>query len=87
MHGRFQGRCRTCDRPSDRVAGSVTLPDLRQAIANSHRMPFRARRHVAVDEGLGQAARRWPELADQLTGETAFLGLGQGTRVMRNHPA
>ena len=79
MYGRFQGRCRSCDRPSDRISGSVPLPDLGQAIADTYRLAVRASRHVAVDEGLRQAARRWPELADQVTGETPFLGFCQGT--------
>jgi hypothetical protein len=87
VHGRFQGGRRSCDRPSDCVAGSVPLPDLRQAIADSHRLPLRARRHVAVDEGLGQQTRRWPELTEQVSREAALLGFGQGTRVMRDHPA
>jgi hypothetical protein len=87
MRGRFQCRCRSCDRPSDCVAGSVTLPDLRQAIANSDWMPVRARGHVAVDDRLAEEAWRRPELTDQLSRKAPFLGLGQSTRVMRNHPA
>jgi hypothetical protein len=71
----------------DRISGSVALPDLRQAIADRHWPPVRASRHVAVYEGLGQEARRWPEVSDQFTGETSFLGLGQRTGVMRDHPA
>jgi len=50
-------------------------------------LPLRARRHVAVDEGLGQQTRRWPEVTEQVSREAALLGFGQGTRVMRDHPA
>jgi hypothetical protein len=87
LHGCSQRGRGARDRTSDCVAGAVPLPDLRQAIADSHRLSVRAGRHVAIDQGLGQVARRRPELTNQLSGEAAFLCLGHGTGVMRNHPA
>ncbi len=87
MHGRFKRRRGAGDRTSDGIARAVPLPDLRQAVAYVHRLPIRAGRHIAVDEGLGQVAWCGPELANKLTGETAFLCLGQCTGVVRNQSA
>jgi hypothetical protein len=61
--------------------------DLRQAVADSHRQPVRAGRHVAVDERLGQIAWRRSELTNQFSGKAAFFCLRQSAGVMRNHSA